>query len=317
MDELTIGDKVYISSKQAAKITGYAKDYVGQLCREGRVDAKLVGRNWFVLEASIREHRFGAESAAVPAPVREERPDEKPEIAPVSTWEAPQYAPIEEEALIPPLEAVKKATPAPDTAEAVALMQDAWREWFETRQKASADVDEAHDADIPAADIAEVEEEYVELEEAVRISDMSSIYATEEVSREREENHPIHVTRVEEEAPIEEEYVSVVPVRERETIVTPRSTRPQSHGSVIDLSQPRRMVPEAPVRPSTRVQRRRKAHRTPLAVHALIFAIAGLTAVGAVIGSGAADNVLSERGLNDSLRGAVFDALRGESRIEK
>ncbi|MHB1163603.1 MAG: hypothetical protein ACYCZZ_03760, partial [Minisyncoccota bacterium] len=60
MDELLIEGKKYISSKQAAKITGYAKDYIGQLCREGRVSARLVGRSWYVLEAAIQDHRFGA-----------------------------------------------------------------------------------------------------------------------------------------------------------------------------------------------------------------------------------------------------------------
>ncbi len=59
MDELTLEGKKYLSSKRAAKITGYAKDYIGQLCREGRVTARLVGRGWYVLEDSIREHRFG------------------------------------------------------------------------------------------------------------------------------------------------------------------------------------------------------------------------------------------------------------------
>ena len=59
MDELTFDDQIYLSSKRAAQITGYAKDYVGQLCREGRVVARLIGRNWYVLESSIREHRFG------------------------------------------------------------------------------------------------------------------------------------------------------------------------------------------------------------------------------------------------------------------
>ena len=59
MDELVIGDKKYVSSKQAAKVTGYAKDYIGQLCREGRVPARLVGRSWYVLESAIHDHRFG------------------------------------------------------------------------------------------------------------------------------------------------------------------------------------------------------------------------------------------------------------------
>jgi hypothetical protein len=47
----------YISSKQAAGITGYAKDYIGQMCRAGRIDAKLVGRNWFVSERSLLNYR--------------------------------------------------------------------------------------------------------------------------------------------------------------------------------------------------------------------------------------------------------------------
>ncbi len=59
MDEIFIEEKKYISSKQAAKVTGYAKDYIGQLCREGRVPARLVGRNWYVLETAIQDHRFG------------------------------------------------------------------------------------------------------------------------------------------------------------------------------------------------------------------------------------------------------------------
>ena len=63
MDEILIEEKKYISSKQAAKITGYAKDYIGQLCREGRVPARLVGRAWYVLESAIQDHRFGEETA--------------------------------------------------------------------------------------------------------------------------------------------------------------------------------------------------------------------------------------------------------------
>ena len=61
MDELTLNGEKYISSKRAAKITGYTKDYVGQLCREGKIIAQLVGRNWYVSEASIHKHRFELE----------------------------------------------------------------------------------------------------------------------------------------------------------------------------------------------------------------------------------------------------------------
>lgn len=56
VDELILKQRRYISAKRAAKICDYANDYVGQLCREGRVEAVRVGRNWYVEEASILEH---------------------------------------------------------------------------------------------------------------------------------------------------------------------------------------------------------------------------------------------------------------------
>ncbi len=68
MDELTLHGEIYISSKKAAKITGYTKDYVGQLCREGRITAQLVGRNWYVHESSIRKHRFALEDKSLDTP---------------------------------------------------------------------------------------------------------------------------------------------------------------------------------------------------------------------------------------------------------
>lgn len=70
----------YISSKRASLITGYAKDYIGQLCRMGKIEGKLIGRNWFVSERSLRNHKFGeveetaeatasAEAVAIPVHV--------------------------------------------------------------------------------------------------------------------------------------------------------------------------------------------------------------------------------------------------------
>jgi hypothetical protein len=145
MDEIIIADKTYISSKQAAKITGYAKDYIGQLCREGRVEARLVGRNWYVLDSAIREHRFGKEE--IPAPVIE------PETAPdrISTWEKPQY-----EAEIPAL--VPNFTPRVSDSvgtPAIADMQSAWREWFEDKktvqEPAIDEFTQGNEANQPAA----------------------------------------------------------------------------------------------------------------------------------------------------------------------
>jgi hypothetical protein len=93
MDEILIEDKKYVSSKRAAKVTGYAKDYIGQLCREGRVPARFVGRNWYVLESAIQDHRFGSgdtefEKTAV-EPQKSDVLEQKPILPP--TWEQPRY----------------------------------------------------------------------------------------------------------------------------------------------------------------------------------------------------------------------------------
>ncbi|MFQ5541060.1 MAG: hypothetical protein ACE5F4_02340 [Candidatus Paceibacteria bacterium] len=56
MEELDIQGKKYISSKRAAEVTGYAKDYVGQLARSGKIPATRVGRAWYVDEDTIKRH---------------------------------------------------------------------------------------------------------------------------------------------------------------------------------------------------------------------------------------------------------------------
>lgn len=127
MDELVIGEKTYISSKRAAKITGYAKDYVGQLCREGRVEARLVGRNWYVLESSIMEHRFGA---------LEKEVEKQPQAAEVQkkepiSWVSPTYT-TEEPITVPAI--TPKPAEVVESRRVVQDMQQAWQEWF-TQQK--------------------------------------------------------------------------------------------------------------------------------------------------------------------------------------
>lgn len=59
MDELFFGTEKFISSKRASKLTGYTTDYVGQLCRAEKIKSKLVGRNWYVNEISLLEHKQG------------------------------------------------------------------------------------------------------------------------------------------------------------------------------------------------------------------------------------------------------------------
>ncbi len=42
-----------ISTKEASEQSGYHSDYLSRLCREGKLEAKQVGRMWFVSRASL------------------------------------------------------------------------------------------------------------------------------------------------------------------------------------------------------------------------------------------------------------------------
>ena len=55
-DSLVIDGKTFISSRRASEIAVYSKDYVGQLCREGKLVCRRVNRLWWVDEDSIRKH---------------------------------------------------------------------------------------------------------------------------------------------------------------------------------------------------------------------------------------------------------------------
>jgi len=54
--DLIFDGKKYISSKRASQISAYSKDYIGQMCREGRIDGRIVGRSWYVEEKSLLDH---------------------------------------------------------------------------------------------------------------------------------------------------------------------------------------------------------------------------------------------------------------------
>jgi len=181
MDELVIDNLVYIPSKKAAAITGYAKDYIGQLCREGRIEAKLVGRSWYVLESSIKEHRFGRGEAVMPletakidpitasrdVEVHQEVPEPAPvieEVAPV--WESPVYVPEPVEEILPSrLTTSLENTYTPENTEKIEAtsqieeVQNAWQEWF-SRNESSPQVTPVEE---PVLEVSG--EQYVPLEE--------------------------------------------------------------------------------------------------------------------------------------------------------
>lgn len=55
-EEIILGEKKYISSRRAGELFGYASDYVTQLCRGGKIDARRIGQTWFIAEDSLKEH---------------------------------------------------------------------------------------------------------------------------------------------------------------------------------------------------------------------------------------------------------------------
>ncbi len=51
--------KEYISASRAAEVTGYSGDYIGQLCRAGKIRGTLITRTWYVDLTSVMEHKEG------------------------------------------------------------------------------------------------------------------------------------------------------------------------------------------------------------------------------------------------------------------
>lgn len=133
MDEILIEEKKYISSKQAAKITGYAKDYIGQLCREGRVPARLVGRSWYVLESAIQDHRFGNAVTT-----QEDVVDQRK--FPSHAWEPPRYEAVQ----TPVLPSVR---PKREEGDDDHHLQESWGEWFENTVQSVESADDGIEED--------------------------------------------------------------------------------------------------------------------------------------------------------------------------
>lgn len=57
MEVLVLDGKEYVKASKAARDLGYATDYVGQLCRGGKIDAHLIGRTWYVNQDELSTHK--------------------------------------------------------------------------------------------------------------------------------------------------------------------------------------------------------------------------------------------------------------------
>ncbi len=62
----------FITLKQAAQISGYSSDYIGQLIRQGKIDGKQVYCNiaWVTTETEIRKYMSGKERGEDPSVIR-------------------------------------------------------------------------------------------------------------------------------------------------------------------------------------------------------------------------------------------------------
>ncbi|MES2995128.1 MAG: hypothetical protein V4681_03800 [Patescibacteria group bacterium] len=324
MDELTIGDKIYISSKRAAKITGYAKDYVGQLCREGRVEARLVGRSWYVLESAIRAHRFGNES--VKKEVATDSSEFKVEAS-TAIWEAPRYVSEPEAPLMPVFAATKPPEVVVEAVEptpAVSMMQDAWKEWFETRERSLPQNEEKAMEDEPYPQLEVEVESPVEMPEedtvAVRATDISNEYNISNVSQELIPPATIPQSNVEAQEQFdsfeEEERVPFTIKRPEPSPAEAMPPRAHVSGGVIDLSR-RTSAPRPRTNARIAAPITGKSRSRVNSIQAVLVAVAGMALITALVGSGVMDAFLAQRGIDTSVRGHVFDFVRGESEIKK
>lgn len=274
MDELTIGDKMYISSKRAAKITGYAKDYVGQLCREGRVEARLVGRNWYVLESSIREHRFGEENSKNQNAVTDASAQPAATLSESdSSWSAPRYE-AETPEMVPPL--IQRPEPVA-ARKVVSDMQNAWQEWFTTQKS-------------PTETLPDDSQEF----------DESSLTAPAEEPEEAQEE-AVHITKIETESPqqyTQEESSFDVPLHKLEQHIQPReqATRVSSEESEVHRKE---REPE-------------HSNSTPLVLKSILLGVAMLAVVIALVGTGVLADLLKESGKTENTN-SMLKFLGGQS----
>ncbi len=86
MDTVILDKKEYTKASVAAKQFRYTSDYIGQLCRSNKVDARLVGRTWFVSLDSLTEHKSNkhAKSKLKAKYKKSALPDEEAVRVPVS-----------------------------------------------------------------------------------------------------------------------------------------------------------------------------------------------------------------------------------------
>ena len=79
--EIEVGGVSYVSSKRAAHISGYAQDYIGQLCRSGLIQAQRIGGLWYLTLDSLYQYKQKADSYVPVAPRKVPGPETESLVA--------------------------------------------------------------------------------------------------------------------------------------------------------------------------------------------------------------------------------------------
>lgn len=61
-DEILLEGKQFVSARRASEVSGYARDYVGQLARSGLIQAQRVGGLWYISLESLKGYQQNAEA---------------------------------------------------------------------------------------------------------------------------------------------------------------------------------------------------------------------------------------------------------------
>jgi len=157
MKELTLNGRTYLTTKRAAEITGYTTDYVGQLARQEKVDAQLVGRNWYIGEDSIKKHKFGEADVSI----RKEE-NETPAPALELLVNSVEDEIKKEEEIAPVQEEVQEEVVEEDP---LTNMQSAWQDWYKEQRSVPSDEEEVflRREDVVSATAVEDSEEEISI----------------------------------------------------------------------------------------------------------------------------------------------------------
>lgn len=111
-----------ISLSQAAELSGYHQDYLGQLCRLGKIKAAKIGRNWYTTKSELQSLLNFTDT------IEEETGDMSMQVASeddkgLFDFSVPQSE-VEDEASLPAMDGIRPTHSATVIAEAVATADD-------------------------------------------------------------------------------------------------------------------------------------------------------------------------------------------------